>query len=107
MATDRGLTVFPRVRREDVVKFRALGSKQKKYLSQESMTEKPPGKSIITHARERESEALGNPVEGQTFGERLEELFDNPNEVILEISTVFPFDLFPDHVRIDPLKIQV
>lgn len=96
------------VRREKLIWRKTLNPKKiTEYAKRILRKEKAPEQPITHHLLQRESEALGIPHEGQTFSERIEELFDNPTDVLGEFSTVFPFDLFPDTIRIDPLKIQI
>lgn len=38
---------------------------------------------------------------------KFEQLANNANRVLLKIRSVFPFDLFPDEITIDPVKVNI
>ena len=38
---------------------------------------------------------------------KLERLITKSQKTLLEVTTVFPFDFFPDRVRIDEIKVDI
>lgn len=64
--------------------------------------------SLIKRIRDKEEEVLGDREEStETFADRLVDLTDQSEEVLMTMKTVFPLDLFPDTITIDPLKILI
>lgn len=60
------------------------------------------GKVEGTETAIRESVQLA-----QRNREKLANLVDNAQRVLLKVSTVFPFDFFPDDIVVDPIKITI
>lgn len=64
--------------------------------------------SLIKRIEKQEDEALGNGAENTaSFTNKLVNLSDQPEEILMKMKTVFPFDFFPDRITIDPVKVQI
>lgn len=65
------------------------------------------GQPIEVRQKEKEQQVLGKTDDNQSFEKRLEEMFDKPKDILLTMKTIFPFDLFPDEITINPLMIRI
>lgn len=64
--------------------------------------------SLIKRVEKQEEESLGNGVANTpSFTNKLVNLSEEREEVLMKIKTVFPFDFFPDTITIDPIKVQI
>lgn len=48
-----------------------------------------------------------NGGQSNRHNEKLRELVDGTNDLLLKVSTVFPFDFFPDELTIDEYKVNI
>lgn len=62
---------------------------------------------IIKRIQRKEEEALGKHDDDKSFSDRLVDLADNPESVLMRMKTIFPFDLFPNTITIDPVKVTI
>ena len=72
---------------------------------QETKGQKLP-KTALEKIEEKEKRDIGAKP-GQPFDACLVELFDKPTSVLMKLKTFFPFDLFPDKISIDLIKITI
>src|SRR5579872_5879168 len=75
-------------------------------VNRPQVSRQSPDKPIEEKQLEIQQKILGTKQK-QPFTRQLEGLFDNPKNTLMELSTFFPFDLFPDTITINPLMIRI
>lgn len=80
---------------------------EKTVESQRDESEMERKTPIMERTLRKEEEALGKTDDGKDFVDRLVALSDDPEVKLMHMKTLFPIDLFPDSITIDPVKITI
>lgn len=83
---------------------RDIPAKQKQQPSKEAQD---PTKPLEEKQKIQQEKTLGKENKKEPFTKRINDLFENPKDILMKMYTFFPFDLFPDTITINPLMIRI